>query len=204
MFIASCGSAGGGKKIAKNDFLGDLPNLIYQKNLIDSIRNAEEKAATAKLNPNEKSDREKAVKISDKFKARKQAENEKYDANVEKIKAELVGKSIPFEVEEGTGYEITYCKISDVQGRTIYVEFEVKITDVKTAEISRYGKPEVFVMAQSIDKNGNQIGADGGYNIDITDRADGATGKDNRLIAISQKYVEKYADFAKFRFIKNK
>jgi hypothetical protein len=206
MLISSCGggSGSGGSKLAKNDFLGDMPNIVYQKHLTDSIRNAEEKAALSKITGKSNSDMEKAMKIYEKFKTRKKTEDEQLKANVEKIKPELIGKDIPFEVEEGAGYEITYCKISDVESSSISVDFEVKITDVAVAGISNYGKPRIIVTVQDIDKDGKQIDANGAYYIDISGKENGATGKSKLLVSISKQNAKGYVNFANFKFIKTK
>ena len=205
ILISSCGggSGSGGSKLAKNNFLGDMPNIVYQKHLTDSIRNAEEKAALSKITGKSNSDMEKAMKIYEKFKTRRKTEDEQLKANIEKIKPELIGKDIPFEVEKGAGYEITYCKISDVESSSISVDFEVKITDVAVAGISNYGKPRIVVTVQDIDKDGKQIGANGAYYIDISGKENGATGKSKLIVSISKRDAKEYTNFANFKFIKN-
>ena len=206
MFFASCGggSTGGGKKLAKNDFLGDLPNLVYQKHLTDSIRNAEEKLEGNKLDPNKKGDWKKATEIAEKFKIRRKTEDESFKTDCEKLKPELIGKEIPFETEENTGYEVTYCKISDVEKGSVYVDFEVRITNTNAAKIIKYGKPQIIVTVQNIKQDGNKLSSDGAYYVELSGRENGATGRSKRIIAISAEKAEEYVNFAKLRFVKTK
>ncbi len=109
--MASCGGgSGSGKKLAKNDVLGDMPNVVYQHFQVDSIIDADEKEAYKGI----KSEKDfgKAMKIKAKFDEREEKEDAQFKANIEKIKAELVGKDIPYEVENNVGYEIMSCKVS--------------------------------------------------------------------------------------------
>ena len=48
MFIASCGGGSVGKKLVSNEILGDLPNLVNQKHLTDSVRKAKTEAEESK------------------------------------------------------------------------------------------------------------------------------------------------------------
>jgi hypothetical protein len=204
--MASCGGSGSsGKKLASNEFLGDLPNLVYQKGYSDSVLNANEKAEMDKLDGSKKSDWEKAAKIDDKYDIKKEEADKKFEAEVEKIKPSLVGKDIPFEVEEGIGYEITSCKVSKVEGSTVYVDFEVKVTDFKVANIERYGN-KLILKWHEIDKEGKLMGSEYGhvYYLELDKKEDGATGKTTQFISISSKEAEKYVNFAKIKFVNSK
>ncbi len=202
--LSSCGGRSGssGKKLASNEFLGDLPNLIYQKHLSDSIFEADMKAEADKLGKSEK-DFEKAMKLHEEYKLREKEEDTKYENEIEKIKPALLGKEIPVEVEAGSGYEITSCKISDVNSNSIFAEFELKITDINVAPFPRYGNI-LAVTVQTIDKNGNQIGSDGAYSVELADRANGATGKAKIYITIRPSDAKQHVDFAKVKFINKK
>jgi len=156
-----------------------------------------------KLNPNKQSDWAKAMKIDEKFKLRKKTETEKYNAEVEKIKPTLIGKSIPVEVENGLGFEITSSKIINAESHGIQIELELKITDVKAANIMRYAK-QIYLTAQNIDKDGNQIGSNGGYYVEISDRANGATGIIKYYLGIYARDAERFSNFAKIKFVKSK
>ena len=207
MFIESCGGGSGnvGKDIGKNEYLGNLPNLVYQHNLINDNRNAEKDAKLEKLNTGSKSDYEKAVKIAKKFDVRQEEDRKKFEAEVEKIKTELMGKDIPYEVEEGLGYEVLSCKIVNVDDRVaVCTEFELKITDAKLAKIKGYGEPDVYVVVQEIDKDGNQISDDGGLYVKLSGKTDGSTGKRENYIYVSWKNAEQMVNFAKIKFVKEK
>jgi hypothetical protein len=95
--MASCGGgSGAGKKIASNDILGDLPNIVYQKHLTDSTLDADEQAAGEKLGtPENDSDYKKAMKIIEEFKAKKQEAKEKYEADLQTELAKAAGREIP-------------------------------------------------------------------------------------------------------------
>ena len=201
MILASCGGGSAGKKLANNEFLGNLPNLMYQKAFTDSVNKAKYNAEMKKLDGKKASDWEKGAKISKKYKARDNEDDAKYEAEIEKIKQTLIGKNIPFEVEEGTGYEILSCKISDVKTDRIYVEFEAKVTDVNKVFPSKYSK-SLSGTPLSIDKNGKQIGIHY-FTLNFSDNKEGTTNKGNIDIFL-KKEAAQYADFAKIKFIKKK
>ena len=204
MFVncGGSGGSGGGKELDKNEFLGNMPNLIYQQSLIDSIRNAERNEKMSKLDGNSKSDLEKASKIAEKFSTREEKERKAFEAKLEEAKAELLGKDIPYEVENGTGCEITSCKIIGIDGNGVNVKVEVKITDAKSANINRYGEFIDFTK-QDMDKDGNPISGVGLCRFDLSGKTDGATGKKSTYISIYGDNIEQYVNFAKLKFIKD-
>jgi hypothetical protein len=198
VMMASCGGgSGSGKKLASNEFLGDLPNLVYQYHFADSLIKAERKAERAKLNS--KSDAAKWDKIKEKLDAREKEEKEKLKVAIGKIKPTLIGKDIPFEVEEGAGYKISSCKISDLyETGDAKIEFYVEITDVSKAIPSRYTTKFIGGM-ENIDRNGNKIGTNGSFNVEMSSRENGVTAKGETSIHhISAQHV----DFAKIKFKK--
>ena len=201
MFV-NCGGSGGGKELEKNEFLGNMPNLIYQQSIIDSTRNAERNEKMSKLSGKSKSDYEKASKIAEKFSTRKEEERKAFEEKLEKIKLELVGKEIPYEVEGGAGCEITSCKIINVDGSGVSVEVEVKITDAKSANINRYVNFIDFTI-QDMDKDGNPISGAGLCRFDLSGKTDGSTGKKSTYISIYGDNIEQYVNFAKLKFIKD-
>ena len=195
-----CGGGSSAEKLATNEILGNLPNLVYQKAFSDSVRRDQRDVEMDKLKGSNISDWEKAAKITEKYKIHKKEEDAKFEAEIEKIKPQLVGKDIPFEVEEGLGYEVTSGKITDVSSNgLVSVEVEVKITDIKTADIPRFSK-KLITKVLEIDKNGNQIGTENVFYVDLTDSENGATGKATKYIYVSKEKV----DFAKIKFIKAK
>jgi len=200
MFIASCGGGSSGKKLASNDVLGDLPNLLYQRDVTDSIRKAEERAALEKLNPNKKGDWDKAAKIDAKFDARREKEEAAFEAEVAKLKSVLVGKAIPFEMEEGLPYEITSCKIVEVNdGGTLNYEFELKVLDAKAVKAKTNWSNEYYVIGKYLDKDGNEF--DGNSSgVKIPKAEDGETF--THVEWFSMPSPAKYANFAKIKFVK--
>lgn len=209
-FFVACGgggetssaSSGSAKKLAKNEILGDMPNAVYQHYLVMEAIDADKKAN--KIDVNSEKDLEKQKKLNEKYKALKKEEEGKFKAVVEKIKAELVGKEVPFELEEGIGYEVTSCKITNVEGKTVHVAFEVKITDLQTAHLTATRIPDLIVSSCELDKTGAQIGNNNGYHIELSERAVGATGKASSSIIMNLGNAEQYVDFAKILFKKNK
>ena len=204
MMMISCGGGSGsvksGKTIARNDVLGDLPNLVYQHRYVDSVYSAQRSAEKEKI-MTDKNGAEKYEKIKAKYKALDDAEDAKFEAELEKIKLELIGKDVPFEVEEGTGYEILSCKIVLVDGSGVSAEFEVKVTDVDVVSPykSLFSKTMTVVCTvQDIDKNGNQIGSNGAIYLDFPARENGAIAKKTTRIFANE------VDFAKIKFIKEK
>ncbi|MDL2254651.1 hypothetical protein LJB78_00015 [Bacteroidales bacterium OttesenSCG-928-J16] len=208
-FFAACGGSEGGsassgsaKKLAKNEILGDMPNAVYQHYLVMEAIDADKKAN--KIDVNSEKDLEKQKKLNEKYKALKKEEEGKFKATVEKIKAELVGKEVPFELEKGIGYEVTSCKITNVEGKTVHVAFEVKVTDLQTAHMTATRIPDLIVSSCELDKTGAQIGSNNGYHIELSERAVGATGKATSSIIMNLGNAEQYVDFAKILFKKNK
>lgn len=198
MVVASCGGGSGssGKKLASNEFLGDLPNLVYQKMQSDSIRSAKEDAATKDLKFTSESDMKKAMALSEKFKEERNATKEKFEAAVEALKPSLVGKDIPVKVAEEAGYKITSCQIADVSGITVYVEFMLEVTDVKAIKTT-YGGKDIIVSWQYLDKNDEQLGSNNTAYIELSEKANGGTASTKAVIHISPNFV----DFAKINFI---
>ena len=144
------------------------------------------------------------MQLYERYKLDKKAASDKYDADVEAIKAKLVGKEVPFEVEGELGYKVTSCKISDVKSGSVYVEFEVEIIDAKAAHVSGWGKPNISVKYHNINKEGSIIGSEYGSSayVELSGKEDGSTGKGTAYISFYAKNAVEYADFAKIKFFK--
>lgn len=198
MFMASCGGGSdsySGKKIASNEFLGNMPNLVYQKQQSDSIREAKVKEATKDLKFTNESDIKKAMKLSEKFNAEKELAKEKFEADIEALKPSLMGKDIPAEVSEGVGYKIINCKITEISDYTVYAEFTLEVTDLTA--VSTFGK-DIIVTWQYVNKNNEPMGGNSAAYIQLSEKANGGTASQRATIVVSADYV----DFAKIRFIK--
>jgi hypothetical protein len=207
MMFTSCG--GGGKKLASNEFLGDMPNLVLQKAVKDSIRDAKKHAERdafkeKNMGSKDKSVWEKAKEMEEKFDAERKAADEQFNAEVEKLKPSLVGKVLPVEVENGCGYEVSNLKISDLS-TAVKVEFEVKITDESAVTVRNWGTVNFYF--QALDKDGNLIGK--AYygevrNTSITmSQKNGTIGKGSFYL-VNEHDAEEMVNFAKIKFVKSK
>jgi hypothetical protein len=202
VMMTSCGggsSSVSGKKLASNEFLGDMPNLVYQKAINDSNRDAQKDAEKEKV----RQDPEKWKKMEDKFDAEEEAAEEHFNAEVEKLKPSLVGKELPFEVEDGCGYEVSGLKISNLNSAGVQVEFEVTITDGTVIKTQGWGTLAFYF--QAIDKDGNLIGKDyfGEFrNTTINMSQKNSTTANGSFYLVNDKDAAEMANFAKIKFVK--
>ena len=208
MILASCGGgSGSGKKLATNELLGDLPNLVYQKAINDSIRDAKQHAEREKFKEDNSKNFDKSVgmkwkKMEEEFDAEQKAANDEVSAEAEKIKPSLVNKALPFEVEEGCGYEVSDLKIIDVDGNwypSAKVEFEVKITDEKAVKIYQWGTLDFGFHL--LDKDGNLLDKD--HTTITMSQKNGTTAK-GHFYLVHKRNARQMVDFAKIKFIKVK
>jgi hypothetical protein len=200
MLMAACGGGGkSGGNLPTNDVLGNLPNIKYEKHCADSIRNSEEETAY-----NDVKDFEQMAKVKEKFKKQADEAKAKFAEAIQKEKANLVGKAIPFEMEQGAGYEISNLVIKNVESDgSISAECQVKITDVAVCTTTR--KPELVISFQNCGKDGNPVGGQGMAYVPVSGKENGATGTySNFIIQFSGKDAAKYVDFAKVKFLKSK
>jgi hypothetical protein len=212
VMMTSCGGGSGsvGKKLASNEFLGDLPNLVYQKAINDSIREAKEHTEKEKFKQDnsknfDKSTGEKWKKMEEQFKTEKKAAEEQFNAEVEKLKPSFVGKELPFEVEDGCGYEVSGLKISDLNRAGTQVEFEVAITDGTVIKTQGWGTLAFYF--QVLDKDGNLIGKD--YSGEFRNTTINMSQKNGTTAKGSFYLVDKHdaaemVNFAKIKFVKSK
>jgi hypothetical protein len=201
MFFASCGGGSGsssGKKLASNEVFGDLPNAVYQRQYANTVAEKHKNVERDKLDGNNKGDQAKWKKIQEKYKKSLDENEAKLAAEVEKIKPTLIGKEIPYEVEEGAPYEITSCKIVEV-GQHGYVDYELvlKITDAKA--IKTNWNDEYYVNSDYVDKAGNRFSG-GSNGVKISKKENGATCTHKGRILFDN--AERYVDFAKIKFLK--
>ncbi|MDR2425526.1 MAG: hypothetical protein LBD59_12560 [Prevotellaceae bacterium] len=134
--MTACGNNG----LPKNDILGNIPSLIYQKAQTDSILYAK---GEAKGKGVDKKDLAKIEKIFTEYAKEKEEADEKFkkelDAEVEKYR----GKDIPFSVISELGYEVTSVKFGKLsklnnvsEDRKVEFYFKIKITDVSKLNVS--------------------------------------------------------------------
>jgi hypothetical protein len=210
VIMVSCGGGNGssnaGKKLASNEFLGDLPNVVSQWVYKDSVLNAQkyaEREAFKEKNAGtkDKSVGQKAKEMEEKHAAQYKEAKAQFQAEVEKLKPALVGKTLPFEVEEGCGYEVSGLKICDLD-ESAKVEFEVKITDEKAIKVYQWGTLD-FIF-QVLDKDGNIIGKDNTRHTTITmSQKNGETAK-GTFYLVDKADAKEIVNFAKIKFVKSK
>ena len=141
LILTSCGGGGGSEaktnsdvkfqKSPKNEILGDLVNISSEY--------------AAKWNASEAEYEEARQKNKEKISAEHKERGKQIvaDANaaLEKEMATLIGKDIPFECEEGLGFEVVECKISGITKHmgscnrtTLTFNYKVKPVDAKIIE----------------------------------------------------------------------
>lgn len=207
--FASCGgvnSSEGDKstgKLSKNDILGNMPSLVYNKNVQDSIIKAKYKAQMDKLTEYSEKTMKKAGEISEKQKVELEEVKTKFQEDITKEKVTIVGNTVPYEVAEGAGYEVTRFVITDIQENgQVVCEFQVRITDFANASTTGFSNPKLIVTWMELDKSGNQIGANNAAYIDVSSKDNGASGTYKSFITINKKEAFQYVDFAKISFIR--
>ncbi|MDD3772767.1 MAG: hypothetical protein PHC38_08945 [Weeksellaceae bacterium] len=211
MMLSGCGGGSGssGKRLASNEFLGDLPNVVYQHAYQDSVFRADKYAAEEKFSEPFKSgkkkltesDWKKGAELEKEWDAKRKEGDAKLTAEVEKLKSSLVGKAVPYEVEDGAPFEIASCKIVDLLQRgEVRCEIEFKITDA-TAIQTNWSK-EYHVVADIIDKDGNKFSGTGST-IVISNKENGAVYTSQLHLGLVHSPKE-YVNFAKIRFLNKK
>jgi len=114
----------------------------------------------------------------------------------------LIGKNIPYEVEDGAPFEITSCKIVKLfENGGLHYEIELKITDAKV--IKTNWSNEYWIYCDYIDKDGNKFDGSGcGVIMSKQEKVDGATFTHQEPMSFSS--PENYVNFAKIRFFAKK
>ncbi|MDR0828849.1 MAG: hypothetical protein LBN95_01895 [Prevotellaceae bacterium] len=205
--LISCGGSGSGKKLAENAVFGDLPNIMYQYNYQDSVFKAERDKAQEGL-PFSESGMKKGMKIEKKYDEKRKAAKEQLAADLQKLKTSLVGRDVPTEVEAGLGFEITSCKIAEVdETGGVSVEFVLKITDA-TPLLKQVGmKYSNFFECQTsmVDKSGDEISAS--YcKVKLPEGANkkalnGLEITDKYYIGIASNKLKQWVEFEKIKFV---
>ncbi len=155
LILASCGGGGDSEtktknevkfqKSPKNEILGDLVNISceYAAKWNASEAEYEEARQKNKEKSADNSDKREQnyAKISAEHKERGKQIVADANAALEKEMATLIGKDIPFECEEGLGFEVVECKISGITKHmgscnrtTLTFNYKVKPVDAKIIE----------------------------------------------------------------------
>ena len=155
LILTSCGGGGDSEtktknevkfqKSPKNEILGDLVNISCEYAAKWNASEAEYEEARQKNKEKyaDNSDKREQnyAKISAEHKERGKQIVADANAALEKEMATLIGKDIPFECEEGLGFEVVECKISGITKHmgscnrtTLTFNYKVKPMDAKIIE----------------------------------------------------------------------
>jgi hypothetical protein len=218
LLLTSCGGGeGGGKnnvkieKFPKNEILGNMVNIVNEHYVLDSISDLEIKELKNKYDVKNEKEYEKYKNEYIKLTEKAEKLNADYYSAVEAEKVNLIGKSIPFEMEDDFGYEVTECKIVDVNKYGGFkMSINVKLTDPDKA-LAGSRRPNFNCYLQYLDKNGNIIQNRDEYighlfEVSLPDKNVGTEGTATSWEDIgwhSGRYAKNFANLAKVRFVKN-
>lgn len=139
VLMVSCG--GSGKSYPEHEIFGKVLAAQLEYHEQDSILKAE------RTDDNWKGNKEKHKELV-----------EKLYKDVEQAKADIIGRDVPFEVAPESGFEVTYCKIEDVNKLgNIEVKAQFKVTDPEKAYVFGFTKNEMYVNFRFVDVDGNVI-----------------------------------------------
>lgn len=175
LILASCGGGGDSEtktknevkfqKSPKNEILGDLVNISCEYAAKWNASEAEYEEARQKNKEKyaDNSDKREQnyAKISAEHKERGKQIVADANAALEKEMATLIGKDIPFECEEGLGFEVVECKISGITKHmgscnrtTLTFNYKVKPVDAKIIEKLDSMRSGLY---KCLDANGNVL-----------------------------------------------
>lgn len=185
LILASCGGGGDSEtktknevkfqKSPKNEILGDLVNISGEysakwKTSEDEYEEARQKNMEKYADNSDKRE-QNYVKISADHKERGKQIVAEANAALEKEMAGLIGKDIPFEVEDGLGFEVVECKISEkitkhassCNRTTLTFYYKVKPVDAKIIEKLDSMRSGLYKCLDAngnvlLDSKGNEIG----------------------------------------------
>ncbi len=207
ILLSACNGDKGEKslnKLPKNEVLGNIPSLVLQKAQQDSTVKAEYKAEMEKFTEYTEKNLKKAEELTKKYKADLEEIELEFQANLTKEKAQLIGKSIPFEVADGIGYTISDLVITDVEkSGQVVCEHKAQVVDINIASINGNSKPELIITWTEMDNTGNQIGSNSAAYIGVSAKENNATGTNKMYISIRKKNAEQYVNFQKIKFIQS-
>ena len=185
LILASCGGGGDSEtktknevkfqKSPKNEILGDLVNISCEYAAKWNVSEAEYEEARQKNKEKyaDNSDKREQnyAKISAEHKERGKQIVADANAALEKEMATLIGKDIPFECEEGLGFEVVECKISGITKHmgscnrtTLTFNYKVKPVDANIIEKLDSMRSGLYKCLDAngnvlLDSKGNEIGA---------------------------------------------
>lgn len=175
LILASCGGGGDSEtktknevkfqKSPKNEILGDLVNISCEYAAKWNASEAEYEDARQKNKEKYADNSDKREqnyqKISASHKERGKLIIEEANAALEKEMAGLIGKDIPFELEDGLGFEVVECKISKITKHatscnrtTLTFNYKVKPVDANIIEKLDSMRSGLY---KCLDANGNVL-----------------------------------------------
>lgn len=206
LLFTACGGGSGSskstKKLPTHEIFGNLINIVYQHNYSDSVKNAEAKTKIEKIESKGYSESavEKITAIRTELKQDKATSKSELKEAIAKEASNLIGKKIPFEMEDGLGYEVTDLDIVKVyESGQVEADCQIKVIDIKA--VKTFGN-DIIISFINCDKNGNTIGKAGAAYVKLFEKANGATASYKMQFHVYGKGVEKYLDFQKVRFLK--
>lgn len=179
LLFTSCGGSEDGskeknvkfQKMPKNEYLGDLVNISCENSARIKASDAQYEEERAKNNEKYADDPDKRLQNWEKIKAANKERNlkimEETNANLDKELPDLIGKTIPLEVEEGLGFEVMDCKIKEIQkfrapsSGAMTFTFSYKVIPVDAKKMNTYPGTYRCLDANGnilLDENGNSIG----------------------------------------------
>ena len=145
----------------------------------------------------------KFTELKEKNKVAREENKQNLAAAVEQAKTSLIGHDIPFEVNEGIGYDVTEVKVSDIDKLgTFSVKAKIRVTDESVRK--SFNKKQMDVSWYETDTEGNDTKVGHGMQR-VTFPADIEAGAETEInITLSnhsnKKSAQSYYNFGKLVF----
>ncbi len=211
LMFTACGGGSGScsgssaKKLPTHEVFGNILDIANLHRYADSVREAEcnAKIEELELKGYSESTVKKITALRAQQKQDEKTSKAELEAAMQKEKTNVVGNKVPFEMEEGLGYEVTdFTVVSVEKNGQVFAEAKLKITDAQIAHIAP--QKELIIEFQNFDKDGNAMGKPGAAYVKLAGEGNGATGSQQISFATHGKGVGKYVNFAKVKFMKEK
>ena len=198
VIFASCGGDGGSKnKYPDSELFGNVLALQCQYADQDSILKAEMEEAEKNAEWSE-SGIKKFTALKEKNKAAREENVQQLANAVEQAKASLIGHDIPFEVMEGTGYEVLEVKISDIEKLgTFSVRAKIRVIDESIRK--SFDKKQMDVSWYETDAEGNDTRVGHGMQR-VTFPADIAAGAETEINIMLSNHSDKESAQSYYNF----
>ena len=205
MFIASCGG-GGGAGIKKNEFIGNLPQIINTYKIEESALKEKRKSAAGDKKASEKASQ-----------ALKNLES-KFEENIKALSAQIAGKDIPFTMSEEfekLNFEVNSVKIQSANssGFTMVApvvaknDFTLRFNDENRGEYQSICYRAVAKDGSTIGKSTFDIAASpqwGQTKSFTKGQSLRPNGEDAMLYLMISRNLKAWVDFASIEFVTSK